>query len=135
MAEANAASRAQSATRCRPASETASAVPQAPAPRTAMFMEAGSPRTSVKIRVSETPDLTDLDVAGLAVGVAHPDPASRRRLRDIEGDALPRLEHQRRPVARGLPRVRDGGRHDHRALVRERLLFHPGEVARLIAHL
>src|SRR5437867_10978804 len=109
MAEASAASRAQSATRCRPASETASAVPHAPAPSTAIFIEAGPPRTSVKIRGSEAPDLTDLDVAGLAFGVAHPDPASRGRLRDIEGDALLRLEHQRRPVARGLPRVRDGG--------------------------
>src|SRR5258708_39165051 len=92
MAEASAASRAQSATRCRPASETASAVPQAPAPRMAIFMGENRlpPRTSVN-RGSEAPDLTDLDVAGLAFGVAHPDPAARGRFRDIEGHArLPR---------------------------------------------
>src|SRR5690348_2598499 len=144
MAETKALSRAQSVMRCRPASATASALPQAPAPRTAIFTtespDGGDEPVreavaSLRVASSETPDLIDLHVPDLAVDVAHLEPSARLRFHDIEGYSLLRPKHQCGLLAWGRPHVGDRRRDDDGAFVRERLLLHPGEITRLIAHL
>src|SRR5882672_8014638 len=130
MAAARARSRAHKATWCRSESAIASALPQAPAPRMAIFIPARPPRPG-----SETPDLRDLEEADLPVGVADLHPAAGLGLHDVQRHALLRLEHQRGLVAGRLPHVRVRDRDQHGALVRERLLLDPGQVAGWIANL
>src|SRR5215467_10458358 len=130
MASASAGSRDHSATWCFAQSAIASALPQAPAPSMAIFIPA-RPRFSG----SDAPDLAHLEESDLAVGVTHLDPAAASRLHHVQRNALLRLEDQCGLVARRLPDVGMRRGDDHRALVGERLLLHPVEIAGLVPHL
>src|SRR5262245_39908741 len=96
----------------------------------AIFIPAG-----LRLPGSETPHLGDLEIADLPVGVAYLDPGAGLGLREIQRDALLRLEYQSGLLVWRLPHVGEGRRDHHGALVGERLLLHPGEVPGLIAHL
>ncbi len=67
--------------------------------------------------------------------MAHFDPAARLGLCDLERDAVFRLEYQSGLLARRLSHIGERNRDDDCSSVREPLFLHPGEIARLIAHL